>query len=303
MQKKRLIVIAGPTAVGKTSIAIQLAHHLCTVIVSADSRQVYKEMNIGVARPSIEQLADIKHYCIASHSIIAPLDVALYEEQTIALLDQLFLTYDNILLVGGTGLYIHSIVHGMDSIPDVPNSIRAEVEDNYKEKGIVYLTDFLEKHSPESLNYIDKHNPRRLIRAVEVFMATGMPLHTYQHNLRKKRNFKVEKFLLYTDKVILEQNINNRVDEMITQGWISEVESLLPYRNSRALDTVGYKEIFDYLEGKLILENCIELIKIKTRQYAKRQMTWFSKDNEYHHIYSDSNALDNIFKILKYNIL
>ncbi len=298
MHDKKLIVIAGPTAIGKTSLAISLAKYLNTVIVSADSRQIYREMNIGVARPSKEQLAAVPHYGIANHSIHQPIDVAVYEEETLQLLSQLFLRYDSIILVGGTGMYIHSIVHGIDAIPDIPKDIREEVERNYQSKGMTYLTDFLQDKSPESLHYLDVKNQRRLIRAVEVFMFTGKPLHTFQVGASKHRDFEVLKFLLVTEKKILEARINARVEQMLDEGWEDEARNVWIYKDLRALDTVGYREFFEYFDGKLTKEECIEWIKIRTRQYAKRQMTWFKKDKDYHWIEANDDAFANICHLL-----
>lgn len=298
MHNKRLIVIAGPTAVGKTSLAISLAKYLNTVIVSADSRQVYIEMNIGVARPTMEQLAEVPHYGIANHSIHQPIDVSIYEEETLLLLSQLFLKYDNIILVGGTGMYIHSIVHGIDAIPDIPKNIREEVESNYQSRGITYLIEFLQENSPESLRYLDEKNPRRLIRAVEVVKSSGKPLHTFQSGKSKFRDFEVIKILLFLDKKLLEDRINERVQQMLDDGWEDEARHLWIYKDKRALDTVGYRELFDYFDGVITREECVEWIKIRTRQYAKRQMTWFKKDKDYHWVEANYNAFENICKIL-----
>ena len=277
---KTLFVIAGPTASGKTAAAIQLAQHLKTVIVSADSRQFYREISIGTAKPSNEELSAVPHYFINSHSITEVVSAGDYEKQALALLDQLFKTNDEVILVGGSGLFIKAVCEGFDAFPDPTPGIREQLNQQFEEKGIEYLQEALKLADPEYYEQVDLNNPQRMIRALEVFESTGQPYSSFRKSTLNSRPFAVKKFGLTLPRDVLYQRINQRVDGMVAQGLIEEVSSLLPSRNLNALQTVGYSELFDYFDGKTSLETAIELIKQNTRRYAKRQMTWFAKDKE-----------------------
>lgn len=277
---KTVIIVAGPTAVGKTSVAISLAKHLHTEIISADSRQCFKELKIGVARPSEKELKEVPHHFIASHSINENINAAYFEQYAMQKVNQLFQNQDLVVMVGGTGLYIKAFCEGLDEIPEPGPDIRSRIVNAYKEKGLQWLQDEVKKKDPEFFAVGEIQNPQRLMRALEVMESTGRSILDFRKNNKAQRDFNILKIGLELPKEQLLQNINSRVDKMIEQGLIEEVKQLRPYRNLNALQTVGYSEIFDYLDEKISLAEAIDEIKKNTRQYAKRQMTWFGKDKE-----------------------
>jgi len=279
---KTLIVIAGPTAVGKTDTAIELARHYDTVVISADSRQFYREMAIGTAKPNAGELAAAKHYFIDSHSITEDFTVGDYEKQALALLDELFKTHDKVILAGGSGLYIRAVCEGFDELPDADPAIRERLNQELSEKGITFLQEKLKVADPEYYQQVDLNNPQRIIRALQVFESTGKPFSSFRKATVNKRPFNIVKFCVDLPREVLYERINRRVDIMVEQGLVEEVRSLLPYRQLNALNTVGYSELFDYFDGKTDLETAISLIKQNTRNFAKRQLTWFRKDKEMH---------------------
>lgn len=279
-QHKTVIIIAGPTAVGKTSVAIQLAKHFHTEIISADSRQCFKELNVGVARPSAEELAEVPHHFIASHSIQDRVDAVVFENYALKKLDELFKQHDVVIMVGGTGLYIKAFCEGMDEMPEVPEEIRENIITNYEVNGIEWLQQQIEQKDPEFYKKGEIKNPQRMMRALEIKEATGRSILELRSGTKAKRDFNIIKVGLELSKEELHRNINTRVDKMIEAGLVEEVKSLNAFKDLNALQAVGYAEIFDFLEGKILLEKAIEKIKTNTRQYAKRQMTWFKKDNE-----------------------
>ena len=277
---KKIIIVAGPTAVGKTSVAIALAHHFQTEIISADSRQCFKEMNIGVARPSVEELQKTPHHFIASHSIQEEVTAAFFEQYALQKATALFKTHDTVIMVGGTGLYIKAFCEGLDSIPAIDIAIRQKIIQSYKEKGITWLQQQLQEKDPQFCKEGEMQNPQRMMRALEVVESTGHSILSFQKNEKAQRNFTIIKTGLDLPKEELLHNINTRVNAMMAAGQLEEVKQLTPFKHLNALQTVGYTELFDYLEGKISLENAIEQIKIATRQYAKRQLTWFRKDKD-----------------------
>ena len=277
---KTLIVVAGPTAVGKTAAAIELAKQLKTEIISADSRQFYREMSIGTAKPSVEELNAVKHHFIDSHSIIENFSVGDFEKQALQVLDDIFKTHDFALLVGGSGLYIKAVCEGFDELPTAPAEIRERLNREFEEKGITWLQGKLKIADPVYAAQVDMNNPQRLIRALEVTESTGQPFSSYRKSAINSRPFNIIKLGLNLPREVLYDRINRRVDDMISQGLVEEVRSLLPYRHLNALNTVGYSELFDYFDGKTDLNNAISLIKQNTRRFAKRQLTWFRKDKE-----------------------
>lgn len=279
---KTVVVVVGPTAVGKTSVAISLAKHFHTEIISADSRQCFKELNIGVARPSIEELEQVPHHFIASHTIHEPVTAASFEKYALEKTEELFQKYDTIIMVGGTGMYIKAFCEGLDNIPEIDRATRENIIRNYEEKGLEWLQKEIQEKDPEFYKKGEIQNPQRMMRALEVVEGTGKSILSFRSGEKKQRDFNIIKVGLELPKEQLQQHINKRVDAMINSGLAEEVKSLLSYRHLNALQTVGYAELFDYFDNKLSLGDAIERIKINTRQYAKRQMTWFKKDKEIH---------------------
>jgi len=277
---KTVIIICGPTAVGKTSVAISLAKHFQTEIISADSRQCFKELNIGVARPSVEELNEVAHHFIASHSINENINAAFFEKFALQKVNELFQKHDVVIMVGGTGLYIKAFCEGLDEIPEVDESVRKRIISDYELKGLEWLQNEIEKKDPRYFAEGEIQNPQRMMRALEVMESTGRSILDFRKRIKTKRDFKIIKTGLELAKEELHENINSRVDKMIGQGLIDEVRTLLSFRHLNALQTVGYSEIFDHLDGNISLEAAIEEIKKNTRQYAKRQLTWFRKDKE-----------------------
>jgi tRNA dimethylallyltransferase len=276
--QKTVIIIAGPTAVGKTSVAIQLAKHFHTEIISADSRQCYKEMNIGVARPSLQEQSEVPHHFIASHSIHEKVDAVVFEKYALDKLSELFQKHDVVVMVGGTGLYIKAFCQGMDEMPEVPEAIRQTIIENYELKGIEWLQQQLKENDPEFYAKGEIKNPQRMMRALEIKDATGQSILELRSGNKTQRDFNIIKLGLELPKEELHRNIHTRFDKMIEAGLVEEVKALLPFKKMNALQTVGYTEIVEYLDGTISLEKAIENIKTNTRQYAKRQMTWFKKD-------------------------
>ncbi len=281
MAKKHLIVLAGPTASGKTATAIKLAKAFNTEIISADSRQFYKELSIGTAAPTEDELRQVKHHFVHHLSIDDKYDVAEYEKDVLLYLKEYFKTNDIAIMTGGSGLFIDAVCNGLDEMPDISEETRAEVTQIYEKGGLEALQIEVERVDPEYYSIVDKQNPRRLQRAIEVFHQTGKLYSTFRQRNAAEREFDVIKLALLWDRNDLIERINKRVDCMMEQGLLEEVKSVYPKRHLNSLNTVGYKELFDYLDGKCILEQAVEQIKISTRQYAKRQMTWLRKYNDY----------------------
>ena len=279
---KTVIIICGPTAVGKTAVAISLAKHFNTEIIPADSRQCFKELKIGVARPSEEELREVPHHFIASHSINENVNAVVFEQYALLKVNELFLKHDHVIMVGGTGLYIKAFCEGLDEIPSVDESIRKKITENYELHGLSWLQDEVKKKDPKFFAAGEIQNPQRMMRALEVMQSTGQSILDFRKNEKTKRDFKIIKIGLELPKQELGSNINARVDKMIDLGLIEEVRSLNEYRHLNALQTVGYSEVFRYIDGITSLDKAIEEIKTNTRQYAKRQLTWFRKGKEIH---------------------
>lgn len=279
-KEKNLIIICGPTAIGKTSIGVEVAKWLETEVISADSRQLYKEMSIGTAKPTLEEMQGIKHHFVDSHTIENLYSVGDFERDALDVLEKLFRKHDVVVVVGGTGLYIKALCEGLDEFPEVPLTLRDELNEIWHTEGIEPLQEKLKLLDPIYASQMDIQNPQRVVRALEICIGTGLPFSSFLSSSKKKRNFKVTKIGLNTERSKLFENINNRVDIMFKNGLLSEVENLFPLRELNALQTVGYKEIFESLEGKISLEVAKELVKRNTRHYAKRQLTWFKKDQE-----------------------
>ncbi|MES2006128.1 MAG: tRNA (adenosine(37)-N6)-dimethylallyltransferase MiaA [Bacteroidota bacterium] len=277
-QENTIIIIAGPTAVGKTSFAIELAKHYKTEIISADSRQCYKEMKIGVARPSEQELAEVKHHFIASHSVAEELNAGSFEKYALAAADTVFQQHKVAVMVGGTGLYIKAFCEGIDPMPVIPEELRKQVTDGYEQKGLIWLQKELQTKDPDFWKQAEQQNPQRLMRALEVLYATGQSILVFRTAKKAERPFNIIKIGLELPKEELHQRIHVRVDQMMQDGLLEEVRSLLPYRSHNALQTVGYRELFEHLDGNNSFEEAVAHIKTNTRHYAKRQMTWFKKD-------------------------
>jgi tRNA dimethylallyltransferase len=278
LKNKTVFIIAGSTAVGKTAVAVHLAQHLQTKIISADSRQCFKELNIGVAKPSAEELQAVPHYFISSHSIFEEMNAALFERLALQWAEEIFGQSDFAVMVGGTGLYIKAFCDGFDAIPPVDLTVRKKIQEQFKEYGIAKLREEIKINDPEYYALGEILNPQRLMRALEIKWSTGKSILSFRSQQKKQRPFHIKKIGLHLPKEVLHQNINRRVDNMMEKGFLDEAKKLLPYKNLNALQTVGYTELFDCLEGKTSLAEATEQIKKHTRQYAKRQMTWFRKE-------------------------
>ena len=278
MPQKTCIVIVGPTAVGKTSLAIALAQYFKTEIISADSRQCYRELNIGVATPSVEQLQQVKHYFIQSHSIHDEVNAAVFENYALDAVHSIFQHHDFAIVAGGTGLYVKAFCEGLDEIPAIDEKTRQQIIQQYNAKGLPWLQEQVSVKDPLYFSAGEIQNPQRLMRALEVVLSTGRSIRSFQRQQPQERNFRIIKTGLELPREQLYQQVNHRVDEMIKQGLVDEVKGLYQLRQLNALQTVGYSELFEWLGEKISLEEAIEEIKMNTRRYAKRQMTWFKKD-------------------------
>lgn len=273
-----LIVVAGPTAVGKTKVAIALAKLLGTEIISADSRQIFREMDIGTARPSPQELAEVTHHLIATQSVTEPLSAAAYSDRALKLISELSEKYQHLILCGGSGLYIKAVCEGFDEIPDVDPEVRISLIRGYGSNGLPWLQAQMRELDPEYFATMDQRNPQRLIRALEVKIGTGLSIGSFRDGPKGARPFSTVKVGLERERHLLYEMIDARVDQMIEAGLFEEAGRLYSYRTLNALRTVGYQEIFDYMEGKCNREEAIRLLKQHSRQYAKRQLTWFKRD-------------------------
>lgn len=281
MGKPELTIILGPTGVGKTDCAVDLALEFGSPVISCDSRQIFREMKIGTAPPSAEQLERVKHYFIFSHSVTDYYTAGRYEIEALALLEELFKTHEKLVMVGGSGLYIDALCNGLDDFPPADQQLRAELSAlSMTPQGLASLAGRLKELDPESYEMTDLSNRQRVVRAVEVTLQTGRKFSDWRKNQKKERPFAIKKIGLTRNREELYGRINRRVDIMMEMGLLQEAESLLQYRSMPALQTVGYKEIFDYLDGTITLEKAVELIKRNSRRYAKKQLTYWGRDKE-----------------------
>lgn len=278
---KYLVVIAGPTAVGKTKLAIELAKHYNSVILSADSRQFYKQLTIGTAKPSEKELQEVKHYFINNKEVSELFGAGHFEKEAIHLLDELFKEHPLIFVVGGSGLYIDALLYGVDEFEDVPIEVREILNAELEEKGLEPLQKELREKDPVYAQIVDLQNSQRVIRALEVCRHTGKPYSSFLKKNKTERNFTPVKLFINTDREKLYNRINTRVDEMMKQGLLEEVKGLTNFKGVNALKTVGYKELFDHLDGLCTLEEAVTKIKQHSRNYAKRQITWFKNQDEW----------------------
>jgi len=292
-------VIAGPTAVGKTAIAIELAKRLHTGIISADSRQCYREMSIGTAKPSVAEQQEVKHYFIDSFSVTEELDAADYEKLALGYLEEIFKTHDAAVVCGGTGLYIKALCEGLDAMPGIDEAIAKDVNGNYEALGLGWLQQAVQQEDPEFYASGEIHNPARLLRALIFKRSTGSSIIDFRTGAKKERKFHIIKVALELPRAVLYQRIDKRVDIMMQRGLLDEVKQLYPQRKLKNLRTVGYSELFDYLDGKCSLDEAVDKIKQHTRNYAKRQMTWFRKDQDIHWFSADEPDLVDKILALK----
>lgn len=279
---KTLIAIVGPTAIGKTALSIKIAQAYQTAIISADSRQFYREMSIGTAKPTNAELAAAPHYFINSLHIDDPYSAGDFERDALITINKLFGEKDVVVMVGGSGLFVNAVCDGLDDLPKARQGIREKLNQRYQAEGLATLQQQLKQIDPDYFREVDIQNPQRVIRALEVYESTGKPFSFYRKKSQSKRPFRILKIGLNDDRAVLYNRINNRVEDMMQAGLLDEVKQLFPKRHLPPLLTVGYAELFDYLEGKYDLSEAVEKIKQHTRQYAKRQITWFKKDKDTH---------------------
>jgi tRNA dimethylallyltransferase len=286
-----VIIIVGPTAIGKTALAIEVANHFNTSIISADSRQCYQELSIGVAKPTAAELAAAQHYFIGSHSIHEDVNAGVFEKYALDAAAQIFKTNTVAVMVGGTGLYIKSFCEGIDAMPGIEPALRNSIIEDYEKNGLAWLQEQIANNDPDYFNHThEKNNPQRLMRALEIVLATGKSITHFQSAQKVTRPFNILKIGLSMPREILNERINNRVDAMMEEGLLQEVISLMSSAHVNALQTVGYQEIFAHLRGEISLQDAVTQIKQHTRQYAKRQMTWFKKDNQINWLELDTKS-------------
>jgi tRNA dimethylallyltransferase len=280
--RRFLVLIVGPTAVGKTDFCLKLANFFNSEIISCDSRQFYREMNLGTAKPSESELSLVRHHFINSLSVEDVYDVKKFENEAIDLLENLFQKHQILILTGGSGLFADAVIDGLDEMPQIDERIRKELIDEYNQKGLTFLQDQVALLDPVYFGQVDRQNPQRLMRAIEVFRGTGKPFSSFRVKAKVKRDFEVIKIGLERPRNELYARIDLRMDQMITNGLFEEASALFPKRHLNALQTVGYSEIFGYLEGSYDREEAIRLLKRNSRRYAKRQLTWFKRDQSIH---------------------
>jgi len=277
---KILFVLLGPTGVGKTALSIHIARHIHSPVISADSRQIYKDMSIGTAAPTPAELSQVKHYFIGTHSVTDYYSASMFEEEALSLMDELFRTHSNLLLCGGSMLYIDAVCKGIDEMPTVTQEVRNALWAQYSTEGLESIREELKKLDPVHYEQVDRMNYRRVIHALEVCKTAGRPYSSFRNRQIKTRPFQICKIGLTRDRADIYARINQRVDAMIENGFIEEAERLYPMRHANALNTLGYKEMFAYFSKSCSLEDAIEKMKKKTRDYSRKQMTWFKRDPE-----------------------
>jgi tRNA dimethylallyltransferase len=300
MSTKTLIYIAGPTGVGKTKTSIALAKAFNTEIISCDARQFYKEMRIGTAVPSAEEQAEVKHHFIQNKSVTESFTVADFEKEALEVIEQLFTKHDTLIMVGGSGMYADAVMFGMDKFPGIPEEVRNQIKLFYETHGLEGLQELLREKDPKYYTRVDIQNPVRLLRALEVCIASGQPYSSFLGQELPPRSFMSKMIVLHCPRAILYNKINTRVDQMIDAGLEKEVKELIPYRNYSALRTVGYKEFFAFFDGNCTLDEAIEEIKKNSRRYAKRQITWFKK-YENALSFPANTSVDEIYQLLQDN--
>lgn len=280
--QKYLIVICGPTCIGKTEVAVKIAQHFKTLIISADSRQIYKEMSIGTAIPSPDILKMVRHEFIQTHSIHNYYNASMFELEVMEVLEKQFEQHNIVLMAGGSGFYIDAVCNGIDDLPVIDPFIRQKWSGIFKNQGLQFIQLKAKEIDPDYFQKVDQNNPMRLLKAIEVFEMTGRTYSSFLSFRKKQRSFSIYKIGLNTERDVLYELINKRVDKMMENGLLEEARKLFLYKNLQPLNTVGYKELFDYFDGKLSYEKAVEKIKDHSRAYARRQITWFKKDHSVH---------------------
>ena len=293
---KTLVVLTGPTGVGKTELSLRLAEALGSPILNCDSRQIFREMSIGTAAPTPEQLSRVRHYFIATKSIHEPYSAAKFEIEALTLLNTLFSSHETLLMTGGSMMYIDAVCKGIDDMPDVDPQVRAELAALYQEQGLAPILKELQRLDPIYFDQVDKKNHKRVIHGLELCRMTGLPFSSFRKDKAKVRPFNIVKICLNRDRQELYNRIDQRVDEMMAQGLEAEARNLYPFKALNALNTVGYKEMFAWFDGKCTLEEATQTLKYNTHQYARKQLTWFRKDSGYHWFHPDD--VDIIEKIM-----
>jgi len=294
MTEKQLIFIVGPTAIGKTSAAIKLAQYFNTEIISCDSRQIYNEMSIGTAKPTPEELASAKHHFIGIKSVADYYNASMYELEANVLIAELFTKYDKLIVVGGSGLYVDALLYGIDDLPTIESEIRDELQTKFENEGIESLRFMLKKLDPVTYEKVDLKNHKRILKSLEVTIQTGKPYSSFLTGNKKERNFVPKTFVLDMQREKLYERINKRVEMMIEDGLVEEVKNLIEYRDKTPLRTIGYKEIFDYMDGKTSLDEAVTLIQNSTRRYSRKQISWFKRNKQ-----SEFVNIDNGFDLEK----
>ena len=292
---KTLLIIVGPTAVGKTALCVRLAKWLNTDIVSADSRQFYRELSIGTAKPTTDEMQSVRHHFIDSHSISEYYSAGDFERDCLQLLEELFKTKEVVILTGGSGMFIKAITDGLDDMPEAPLALREHLEERAEKEGLAILAAELQQLDPVYYQEVDKHNHQRIVRALEVCLSTGKPFSSFRKSEKVQRSFRMLKICLNRPREELYSRIDTRMDAMLSQGLVAEAQSLTAYRNHNALQTVGYKEVFEYLDGNYEYAEMLRLLKRNSRRYAKRQLTWFRNQDEFEWFEADDEA-----KLLEY---
>jgi len=296
---KTLVLLLGPTGVGKTELALRVAEHLGSPVISCDSRQVFREIPIGTAAPTAEEQARVKHYFIATRSITEDYSAGQYERDALALMDELFLTRDVLLMTGGSMLYADAVCRGLDDLPSVPDAIRTRIQDELRrlttrEQRLSWLQAEVQRLDPAYWQMVDRQNPARLTHCVELCLTTGQPYSALRTNTVKQRPFRIVKVALERPREQLYERINRRVEQMVEDGLVDEAREVYPLRHLPALQTVGYRELFDHFDGQYDLARAIQLIQQNSRHYAKRQLTWFRRDTEIHWLNAETNYETNI---------
>lgn len=295
---KTLVVLTGPTGVGKTELSLRLAEALGSPILSCDSRQIFQEMSIGTAAPTPDQLQRVQHYFIATKSIHEPYSAAKYEMEALSLLNTLFDTHDTLLMTGGSMMYIDAVCKGIDDMPDVDPLIRRELAELFQEQGLEPILAELQRLDPVYYGQVDRKNHKRVIHGLEICRMTGLPFSSFRKDQAKERPFRILKICLNRDRKELYERIDRRVDEMMALGLEAEARTLYPYRALNALNTVGYKEMFAWFDGDCSLEEAVQSLKYNTHRYARKQLTWFRKDPDYHWFHpDDSKILEKIVNL------